>query len=174
MAIMFLPKKRLPYLYNAIIRTGMAGTPDMPPLNQVGEQVVLPPFTADMPDMEEGKLRGLLLGHIGIFLHNAMFADDFPADTRLKRLFISGEKKLAKLKRNPWMTLMMDYGMRGECPSPEELEINLSAVDKVALAMGRPEWESIAPSVVVLFVDWMAENRKAVEAFYLNRLQVFS
>lgn len=174
MAIMFLPTKRLPYLYNAIIRTGMAGTEDMPPLYQVGEQVVLPPFTADMPTMEEAQLRGLLLAHVGIFLHNAIFANDFPSDTRLKRLFISGEKKLAKLKGNPWMDLMMDYGKRGECPSPEELEINLSAVDKVALAMARPAWESTVPNVVVLFIDWMTENRKAVEAFYLNRLQVFS
>lgn len=172
--LFFMPSKQLPYTYNAIIRTGMASTPDMPPLDQVGKNVVLPPFSEVIPEMEEERLRGLLISHISIFLHNALVAKDFPANGRLKNLFKSSEKKLSRIRKNPWMAIMLEYGRRGECPIPEDLDNNLDPVDRVALSMARPEWEDTVPKMIVHFVDWFIDNRKAVEDWHLDRLKVFA
>ena len=172
--LFFMPSKRLPLLYNAIIRTGLAGTPDMPPLNEVGSNALLPPYCAQLPEMSEEQLRGVLISHISIFLHNALMVSDFPSNGRLKNLFKSSEKKLTRIKDNPWVVLMCEYGKKGACPIPEDLDNAYDAVDKVALSMARPEWEDTVPKLIVHFVDWLVDNREAVENWHLNRLQVFA
>jgi len=172
--LFLMPTKRLPLLYNAIIRTGLAGTPEVPHLDEVGSNALLLPYFADMPQMKEAQLGELLVSHISIFLHNALVASDFPTNKKLKILFKSSEKELKKIQDNAWLMLMYSYGKNGNCPIPEELDNTCDAVDKVALSMTRPEWECIVPKLITQFVDWFIDNRDAVEEWYLNRFQVFA
>jgi len=171
--LFFMPSKKLPLLYNAIIRTGLAGTDHMPPLNEVGSNALLPPYCSQMPEMSEDQLRRVLISHISIFLHNALMVHDFPTNGRLKNIFKSAEKKLNRIKNNPWVVLMSEYGKNGACPMPEDIDNAYDPVDKVALSMARPEWERTVPNIIVNFVDWLVDNRDAVEHWQLNRLQVF-
>ena len=170
----YKPQKKYPLLYNAVIRTGLAATPDMPSLDDVGENALLPPYTNDMPGMEEAKLRGVVISNISIFLHNAFFCKDFPSDKRLERLFVSAEKKMKRISTNPWVELMYKAGKQGECPDPEVIDKEFDPVTKVHLSMARPEFEKTVPALIVLFVDWVIEKRSEVESWQLDRIKVFS
>tara|TARA_R110002072_G_scaffold303138_1_gene495418 strand:+ start:32271 stop:32813 length:543 start_codon:yes stop_codon:yes gene_type:complete len=168
------PYKKYPFLHNSIVRTGLAGTPGVPPLEKIGKNALLPPYSVEIPGMSEEQLRGVLISHISIFLHNALFVRDFPTNNRLKALLKSAEKKLVRIKHNPWTNLMLEYGKIGECPLPEDIDNNYDAVEKVALSMARPEWEKTVPNLIVSFVDWLIENREAIENWIANRLRLFS
>lgn len=170
----YKPHKRYPLLYNTIVRTGLAAMEDMPPLDQVGTNALLPPYTEQMPEFNEERLRGVVIASISIFLHNAFFCKDFPSDKRLSRLFESAEKKLKRIDSNPWIRLMYEYGVQGQCPNPETMGEELDPLNRVHLQMARPEFEKTVPALVVLFVDWFIDKRKEVEAWQLDRLKCFS
>ena len=171
----FNPTKKFPLLYNAIVRTGLASTPGVPPLDQVGQNVLLPPFTNDMPNMPEDKLKGLLVAHVSLFIHNAMVAKDFPVNGELERILTRSEKKLNRIKDNPWFKLMQEYGEQGACPDLETLSQQASAspLNSTAYALARPEWEKEVPKIPMRFVEWFISNREPVENWHLNRIKEF-
>lgn len=166
--------KHIPLLYNAIIRTGLAGIPDIPPLEDVAENTLLLPFVEDMPAMQEKELREILVANITIFLHNAIVAHDFPTNVNFEKLLVTSEANLQRIKRNPWLQLMHDYGRAGKCPEPEIIDINHDPASKMALAMSRDEWLKVVPKFVISFVDWFVENREAVQEWQIDRLKAFS
>ncbi|MFA0809541.1 hypothetical protein [Microbulbifer epialgicus] len=171
---LFSLSRRVPYIHNVIIRTGLASVPEIPALDKVGNNILLPPFVNEMVVMQEEDLRKLLLTHIPIFLHNSLVAKNFPTNTSLKNIFISSEKKMRRIKDNPWMKMLMELGKHGECPGDmEELEILLqekTIFDRVALQISRAQWEDIVPKIIVNFTDWFVKNRVAVDKWYIHRL----
>jgi len=157
------PAKKYSMLYNAIIRTGLSATPEMPPLDSIGTNAIIPPFFTEMPSMTQDQLQSSIVGYIGVFLHNALFCADFPTNKYFINLVQKSEKKLNKISHNPWLELMYSNGVKGICPDLESIANNAEPVYKMKLSISRKEWDAVVPKVVFSLVDWFVKNRQLIQ-----------
>lgn len=162
-------KKKIPYIYNAIVKTGLASIEELPPFPEIGDNVLLPDFAFELITMDEAELKETLTAFVPIFIHNCVVSTDFPFDKPLRHLLKTHEKKINKIKFNPWVDLMYSHGAKNSCPDPDTLDKILGSVDRFSLGISREQWSNKAGEFVMEFVDWMMENKHTVDAWQISR-----
>lgn len=166
-------KKKIPYIYNAIVKTGLASIDDLPPPHEIDSNVLVPPFAAKLDTMNDEELKETLVTFAPIFIHNCVVSDDFPFDSELRHLLKTHEKKIKKIKHNPWVDLMFSYGQKNSCPDPASLDVTMGTEDRFVLAMSREQWSKRAGEFVMDFVGWEIKNKSSVNAWYTGRCDLF-